>query len=142
MIPSTKLSVLDRQCSMYLSYRKKLNHWAIGYGHREHNDPMNPDPFSYFVHRTRRMGHDKALELAKGRRGEAPYNKILKNHDLKIEQKQFYNLTRAKATPNLKPDDELTRLLATLDREDFQVHVNNGYQTSEAGMIKILKAAL
>lgn len=91
------------------------------------------------------MGHDKALELAKGRRGEVPYNKathILKNHDLKIEQNQFYNLTRAKATRNLKPDDELTRLLATLDREDFQVHVNDVYQTNEAGMIKILKAAL
>lgn len=124
---------------------KEKNHWAIGYGHREHNHPMNPDPFSYFVHRTQRMGHDKALELAKGRRGEVPYNKathILKNHDLKIEQNQFYNITRAKATPNLKPDDELTRLLATLDREDFQVHVNDVYQTNEAGMIKILKAAL
>lgn len=74
-----------------------------------------------------------------------PYKKatrILKNHDLKIEWKQFYNLTRAKATPKLKPDDELTHLLGTLDREDFQVHVNDVYQTNEAGMIKILKAAL
>lgn len=44
---------------------------------------MNPNPLSYFVHRTRRIGHDKALELAKGLRGEVSYNKatrILKNH--------------------------------------------------------------
>ncbi len=90
MIPSTKLSVLGCRFSMYLSYRKKINYWAIGYSHREHNHPMNPDPFSDFVHRIRRIRHDKALELAKGLRGKVSYNKvtgILKNHDLKIERK-------------------------------------------------------
>ncbi len=122
MIPSTKLSVLGCRFSMYLSYRKEVNHWAIGYIHREHNHPMNPDQFSYFVHLTRRIGHDKALELAKRLQGEVSYNKatrILKNHDLKIERKQFYNFTRAEATQKFKPDDELTLLLATLDHEDF-----------------------
>lgn len=61
---------------------------------------MNPDPFSYFVHRSRRVEHDKARELAKGLRGEASYKKaqrILKNHDLTIERKEFYNLTRKEA---------------------------------------------
>ncbi len=82
---------------------------------------MNPDLFSYFVHRTRRIGYNKALELAKGLQGEVSYNKatcILKKYDLKIERKQFYNLTRAEATQKLKPDDELTLLLATLDHEE------------------------
>ncbi len=53
---------------MFISYRKKFNHWAIGYTHREHYHPMNPDPFSYIIHRSRRFGHDKAVGLARGLR--------------------------------------------------------------------------
>ena len=71
------------------------------------------------------------------------YNKatrILKNHDLKIERKEFYNLTGVEATQKLKPNDELTLLLATLDHDDFWVGVNDVYQTNEAGMIVFLKA--
>ncbi len=128
---------------MYLSYQKKINYCAIGYSHREHNHHMNPDLFSYFVHQTRHIRHDKALELAKGLWGEASYNKatrILKNYDLKIERKQAHNLTRAEATRKLKPDYELTHLLATMDHKDFRVYVNNVYQTNEVGMIVFLKA--
>ena len=83
---------------------------------------MNPNPFSYFIHQTQRIGHDKAAELAKNLRGEVSYNKarrILKNHDLKIKKKQFYNLTQAEATQKPKSNEELTLLLATLDHKDF-----------------------
>ena len=92
---------------MHISYRKKINGWAIGYTTREHNHAMNPDPFSYFVHRSRRVGYDKAKELL---RGEVSYRKaqrILKNHDLTIERKEFYNLTRKEASKRLKPQEEL-----------------------------------
>lgn len=54
---------------------------------------MNPDPFSYTVHRSRRVGQRKSIELARGVRGEVSYNKatrILKNHDLRIEHLEFY----------------------------------------------------
>ena len=91
---------------MYISYRKKISSWAIVYTNREHNHAMNPNPFSYFVHRSRRVGHDKARKLARGLRGEVSYKKaqrILKNHDLTIERKEFYNLTRKEATKRLKP---------------------------------------
>ncbi len=67
---------------------------------------MNPDQFDYFVHRSRRVEHDKARELARGLRGEVSYKKaqrILKNHDLIIERKKFYNFTRKKATRKPKP---------------------------------------
>ena len=130
---------------MYLSYQKKFNHWAIGYSHHKHNYPINLYLFSYFVYWTWCIERDKAIELAKELRGEVSYNKatrILKNHDLKIEQKQFCNLTRAEATQKLKPDDELTFLLATLDHEDFWVCVNNVYQTNQVGMIVFLEATL
>lgn len=94
---------------MYLSFRKKLNSWVIGYTHREHNHPMNPDPFSYTVHRSRRVGQGKAIELARGLRGEVSYKKatrILKNHDLHIERREFCNLTRTENLKKLKPDEE------------------------------------
>lgn len=82
---------------MYISYRKKISSLAIGYTTREHNHAMNPDPFFYFVHRSRRVGHDQVRELARRLRGELSYKKaqrILKNHDLTIELKEFYNFTR------------------------------------------------
>lgn len=97
---------------------------------------MNPDPFSYFVHRSRRVEHDKARELAKGLRGEVSYKKaqrILKNHDLTIERKEFYNLTRKEATKKLKPQEELTLLLACLDQEDLRVRIHYVYTLNNAG---------
>lgn len=122
---------------MYISFRKKINSWAIGYTTHEHNHPINPDPFSYFVHVSRRVGHDKAKELARGLRGEVSYKKaqrILKNHDLSIERKEFYNLTGKKATKKLKPQEELTLLLACLDQEDFRVRVHDTYTLNDAGI--------
>ena len=85
---------------------------------------MNPDPFSYFVYYSRRVGHDKAREPARGLRGEVSFKKtqrIIKNHDLTTEQKEFYNPTWKEATKNLKPQEALTLLLACLDQEDFGV---------------------
>ena len=73
------------------------------------------------------------------------YNKarrILKNHDLKIKRKQFYNLTRVEATLKPKPNEELTLLLATLDHKDFRIRVKDFYPINEAGIIVILRASL
>ena len=87
MVTSIKSSVLGCRFSMYLSYRNKIHHWAIGYSHYEHNCPMNSNPFSYFIHWTRRIRHDKALEIAVGLWDEVLYNKArrtLKKNDLKI----------------------------------------------------------
>lgn len=121
---------------MYISYRKKINSWAIGYTHREHNHAMNPDPFSYNTHRSRRVGYDKAVELAKGLRGEVSYRKakaILKNHDLKMERKEFYNLTRKETAKKLNAQEELRLLLACLDEEDFRVRFHEVYTLNDAG---------
>lgn len=96
---------------------------------------MNPDPFSYFVHRTRRVGHDKAKELAKGLRGEVSYKKaqrVLMKHDLTIERKKLYNHTQKENTKNQKPQEELTLLLACLDQEDFRVEVYDVYTLNDA----------
>lgn len=54
---------------------------------------MNPDPFSYNTHRSRRVGYDKAVELAKGLRGEVSYRKakaILKNHNFAMERNELW----------------------------------------------------
>lgn len=75
---------------MYISYRKKINSWAIGYIHREHNHFMNPDPFSYIIHRTLKAGDNKAIELARGLREEVSYLKtkaILQNHTTTLHKK-------------------------------------------------------
>ncbi len=56
---------------------------------------MNPELFFYFVHRSRRVGHDKAKKLARRLRGESSYKKaqrILKNHNLTIERKNSTTL--------------------------------------------------
>lgn len=77
---------------MYIDYRKKIKGWAIGYTYREHNHAIYPDPFGYNIHRGRRTGSDKTVELAKGLQGELSYKKAkatLKNHDLKMERKEF-----------------------------------------------------
>ena len=59
--------------------------------------------------------------------------RILKNHDLTIERKEFYNLTRKEATKKLKPQEELTLLLACLDQEDFRVRIHDVYTLNDAG---------
>ena len=51
---------------MYISHRKKINGGAIGYTYCKHKYVINLDSFSYNIHQSRRIGHDKAVELAKG----------------------------------------------------------------------------
>ena len=121
---------------MYISYRKKINDWAIGYTHREHNHPMNPDPFSYIIHRSCRCGHDKAVELARGPWGEFFYKKvkaILQNHDLNIERKEYYNLIRREATKKLSSQEQLRLLLACFDQKDFRVCFHEVYTLNDQG---------
>ncbi len=97
---------------------------------------MNLDLFSYIIHRPRRVEQGKAVELARGLRGEVSYKKatrILKNHDLHIERCEFYNLNRTKNVKKLKPDEELTLLLSILDNEDFRVRVQEKYNHNDLG---------
>ena len=119
---------------MYISFRKAMESWTIGYTHR---DEMNPDPFQYLFHRNRRVGHSKAVEIATGLRGEVSYRKaqrILKNHDLEIGRKEFYNLQRSEALKKLSQQDELKLLLSILNEEDFRVRVQDEYTLDNAGM--------
>lgn len=76
------------------------------------------------MHRSRRVGQGKAIELARGLRGEVSYKKatwILKNHDLHIERRELYNPTSTRNPKKLKRDEELTLLLSILDKDDFRV---------------------
>ena len=121
---------------MYISYRKKINNWAIGYTYREHNHPMNPDPFSYIIHRSRGCGHDKAVKLVQGLWGEVFYKKakaILQNHHLNIERQEYYNLTRREATKKLNSQEQLHLLIACLDQEDFRVCFHGFYTLNNQG---------
>ena len=121
---------------MYISYRKKINNWAIGYTYREYNHLMNPDPFSYIIHRSRRYGHDKAVELVRGLRGEVSYKKaraILQNYDLNIEHKEYYNLTQREATKKLNSQEQLHLLLTCLNQEDFRVRFHEVYILNDQG---------
>ena len=110
---------------MCISYRRKVNSWAIGYTHREHNHPMKPDLFSYTIHRSRRVSYDKAVELATGLRGEVSYRKakaILKNHDLAMERKDLWkqkliNWAHRKAAKELKIREKYDAELAALNAE-------------------------
>ncbi len=97
---------------------------------------MNLDPFSYIIYRPRWVGQEKAVELARGLRGERSYKKAtrtLKNHDLHIERCKFYNLIRTENLKKLKPDEELTLLLSILDNEDFRVRVQEKYNHNDLG---------
>ena len=97
---------------------------------------MNLDIFSHIIHRPCRFGQGKAVELARGLRGEVSYKKaprILKNHDLHIEHRELYNLTRTANLKKLKPDEELTLLLSILDNEDFRVRVQEKYNHNDLG---------
>ena len=97
---------------------------------------MNPDPFSYIIHRSRRCGHDKAVELARGLWGEVSYKKtkaILQNNDFNIERKEYYNLRRREATKKLNSQEQLRLLLACLDQEDFRVRFHEVYTLNDHG---------
>lgn len=122
---------------MYIGYPKKINSWAIGCTHREYNHPMNPDPFSYIIHRNRQPGHDKAVQLARGLRGEVSYKKakaILQNHDLNIERKEYYNLTRREVRKIFNAQEQLRLLLACLDQENFSVRFHEVYTLNDQGI--------
>ena len=85
---------------------------------------MNPDPFSYIIHQICRCGHDKEVELAQELWGEVSYKKakaILQNHNLNIERKEYYNLTRREETKKLNSQEKLRFHLAYLDQKDFCV---------------------
>ncbi len=74
------------------------------------------------------------LEDFEGRFLTKKAQRILKNHDLTIEQKDIYNLTRKEAIKKLKPQEELTFLLACLDQEDFCVQVHDIYRFNDVGI--------
>ena len=76
------------------------------------------------------------VELARGLRGEVSYKKakaILQNHDLNIECKEYYNLTRREATKKLNSQEQLRLLLACLDQEDFCVRFHEVYTLNDQG---------
>ena len=60
--------------AIYVSYRKTHNTWGIGYNHKEHNHPPNPDPFAYNEHATKRPGHYDPLAVGRNLVGEVPYS--------------------------------------------------------------------
>lgn len=101
---------------------------------------MNPDPFQYSVHRSRRIGYLKTVEIATGLRGEVSFRKaqrILKNHDLEIGKKEFYNLQCSEALQKLSQQDELKLLLSILNEEDFRVRVQDEYTLENTGKKEI-----
>ncbi len=55
------------------------------------------------------------------------------NHDLYIEQREFYNLNRTENLKKLNQDKELTLLLSILHNEDFQLRLQEKYNHSDLG---------
>ena len=51
---ATKIQATGCKFSIYISFRNKQEKWAIGSTHKEHNHPMNPDPFTYQAHRNKK----------------------------------------------------------------------------------------
>ena len=97
---------------------------------------MNPDRFSYIIHRSGRCGHDKAVGLAPGLWREVFYKKakaVLQSHDLNIERKEYYNLTRREATKKLNFQEQLRLLLACLDQKDFRIRFHEVYTLKDQG---------
>lgn len=115
-------SFLNCKFAIYISYCKKINSWAISYTYCKHNHIINPDLFSYNIYQSWCVCNDKVVELAKSLWDEIFYKKgkiILKNHDLKIKCKEFYNFTQKKTTKKLNTQEKLCFLLVYLDKEDF-----------------------
>lgn len=101
---------------------------------------MNLDLFSYNIHQSRHVSYDKTVELAKSLQGEISYRKtkaILKNHDFKIEYKEFYNFTWKITTKKLNASEKLRFLLAYLDKKDFQVYSHKVYTLHDEGNLII-----
>ena len=58
---------------------------------------------------------------------------FLKNHDLKMGRKEFYNLSQRETTEKLNAQEELCLLLACLDEKDFRVRFHKVYSLNDAG---------
>ena len=96
---------------------------------------MNRGPFQYIVHRDRRPGHTKPVEIARGLRNELSYKKalrMLKNYDLNIDRREFYILKYKKDQGKpLGREEQLSLLLSILD---FRVRVQHEYDVNDLGM--------
>ena len=127
----TKTKAAGCKFTIYISQRKKEGgKWMIGWTHREHNHPMNLDPFTYVAHRDKRLGHSAAVAAALPMRGVISYekvNRILQNQGLQLPKKEFCNLERQSGKGQLTKAEELTLLQEYLTADDFRVRLLEGY---------------
>ena len=133
----TKTKASGCKFTIYISQRKKEGgKWMIGWTHREHNHPMNPDPFTYVAHRDKRPGHSAAVAAALPMRGVISYKKvsrILQNQGLQLPKKEFYNLERQSEKRQLTKAEELTLLQEYFTVNDFRVRLLEEYIIGDDG---------
>ncbi|MCJ1355779.1 MAG: hypothetical protein MMC33_005771 [Icmadophila ericetorum] len=97
---------------------------------------MNSDPFSCHQHRDRRVGHQRAIDIGRGLRGEVTWHKakrILANHELRLDRKEWYNLNRKAQQQKLTEQEELLYQVEALVNEGFHVRTMEEYLVNDAG---------
>jgi hypothetical protein len=125
---------------LYISQRKGTgDQWILGWTREEHNHDLNPDPFSYDQHKSRKKGYAKAVEQAKIHRGEASYitsAKLLQKEGLAdLSRKDFYNLNRKQETgEQLTKYQELQLLQTYLESHSFHYQVRYEYLLDTTGV--------
>jgi hypothetical protein len=126
----TKTQAKGCPFALYVSYQKRLNSWAIGSTHLEHNHAPNLDPFQYQQHQSKRPGYAQSLALAETHRRVISFKQsaeILQKEGLEIDWRKFYNLNQRDQQGQLTRQEELELILYTLQEEGVHPCVCNEY---------------
>jgi hypothetical protein len=121
-----------------ISRQKRLgDQWYLRHTYfNQHNHPPTPNPFTLDPHRSRQPGRLEAIQIAKTHVGKIPYRlskNVLKELDLSLDRKTFYNLSRKEQAHKLSPQEEALMLLHHLESSNVHVVVEEQYVRDIAG---------
>ena len=123
---------------LMISRQKRLgDQWYLRHTYfNQHNHPPTPNPFTLDPHRSRQPGRLEAIQIAKTHVGKIPYRlskSVLKDLDLSLDRKTFYNLSRKEQAHKLSPQEEALMLLHHLESSNVHVVVEEQYVRDIAG---------
>ena len=135
-----KILAKSSKFAMYISFRKRTKDWRIGYTHRDHSHPPNPDPFQYDEHVDKRPIHYESLTLGRTLIEDVPYSqaaRVLAKSNLSLTQNQYNNLRkRDKGLNSLTRKEQLDMLLHCLQEDaDWRVRIKAKYVHDKDGKV-------
>jgi hypothetical protein len=116
--------------ALYVSRRKRQNNqWVIGWTNETHNHVGLADPFSHPDLRVYRPHHQLARQLASSHRGTLSYTdsaEVLRKQGLKIEQREFYNLTKKERKQDPSEAENTTKSTDSEEEESESSEESSG----------------